>query len=197
MKLGLTKAAVLLAVLLLFLQRPGYAQRGGRGAGPPSTPRAAAPVTSPANGCRSLPRTGAIVNSRRRGDFAALALPPAARKIAAGWDPASDEAAGEQCKAYGAAGVMRLPTRIRIAWEDDTRSLETDAGRQTRTFTSARRREATATGKESRQPRGTPRGPLSPVAVLDRRPADRSKSSPHDEAGLPSQHGVPYGAKQC
>ena len=24
------------------------------------------------------------------------------------WDPAKDEAAGEQCRAYGAGGVMRL-----------------------------------------------------------------------------------------
>ena len=47
----------------------------------------------------------------------------------------ADEAAGEQCRAYGAAGVMRLPTRIRISWRDDTTlTLETDAGMQTRTF---------------------------------------------------------------
>ena len=33
--------------------------------------------------------------------------------------PPRDEAAGEQCKAYGAAGVMRLPTRLHITWQDD------------------------------------------------------------------------------
>jgi hypothetical protein len=62
-----------------------------------------------------------------------VVLLPAARKVAAGWDPARDEAAGEQCRAYGAAGVMRLPTRIRVSWQDDTvLKLETDAGTQTR-----------------------------------------------------------------
>jgi hypothetical protein len=70
-----------------------------------------------------------------KGDYAPLPLSPAARKVADSWDPAKDEAAGEQCKAYGAAGVMRLPTRIRIAWQDDsTLKLETDAGAQTRLF---------------------------------------------------------------
>ena len=35
------------------------------------------------------------------------------------WDPAKDEAAGEACRAYGAGGVMRLPARLHITWEDD------------------------------------------------------------------------------
>ena len=52
------------------------------------------------------------------------------------WDPAKDEAAGDQCKAYGAAGLMRIPTRLHITWQDDnTLKLETDAGTQIRTFT--------------------------------------------------------------
>ena len=62
-------------------------------------------------------------------------MSPAARKIADSWDPARDEAAGEQCRAYGAASLLRLPTRIRIAWQDDsTLKLEADAGTQTRSF---------------------------------------------------------------
>ena len=70
-----------------------------------------------------------------KGDYAALPLSPAGRKIADSWDPVRDEAAGEQCKAYGAAGLLRLPTRIRLAWQDDTTlRLEADAGMQTRTF---------------------------------------------------------------
>ena len=43
------------------------------------------------------------------------------------------EAGGEQCRAYGAAGLMRQPTRVRISWQDlTTLKLETDAGQQTR-----------------------------------------------------------------
>jgi hypothetical protein len=58
-----------------------------------------------------------------------------ARRVMDTWDPAKDEVAGEACRAFGAAGVMRLPTRLHITWEDDnTLRLETDAGRQTRRF---------------------------------------------------------------
>jgi hypothetical protein len=55
--------------------------------------------------------------------------------VAGNWDPAKDEAAGNQCKAYGAPGLMRLPTRLHITWQDDnTLKLETDEGTQTRLF---------------------------------------------------------------
>ncbi len=58
-----------------------------------------------------------------------------ARKIALAWDPAKDEAAGEQCRGYGAPNIMRIPEWIHITWQDDqTLKLETDAGQQTRLF---------------------------------------------------------------
>jgi hypothetical protein len=70
-----------------------------------------------------------------RGDFASIPLSEQGLRIAQNWDPAADEAAGLQCKAYGAAGLMRVPTRLRITWEDDsTLKVETDAGTQTRLF---------------------------------------------------------------
>ena len=51
------------------------------------------------------------------------------------WDPARDAAAGEACAAYGAGGIMHLPGRLRISWDDDdTLKLETDTGQQTRLF---------------------------------------------------------------
>jgi hypothetical protein len=57
------------------------------------------------------------------------------RKVTEAWDPAKDEANGEQCKAYGAAGVMRHPGRLHIIWENDnTLRIDTDAGTQTRRF---------------------------------------------------------------
>lgn len=57
------------------------------------------------------------------------------RRITEAWDPAKDEANGEQCKAYGAGGVMRLPGRLHITWEsDNTLRIDTDAGTQTRRF---------------------------------------------------------------
>jgi hypothetical protein len=111
-----------------------HAQQRGAPAGPPPTPRAAAPSDL----------TGywvAIVSEDWRwrmglglkGDYGYLTLNPEGRKVGDGWDPAKDEAAGEQCRTYGAVGVMRLPTRLHITWEnDDTLKIDTDAGTQTR-----------------------------------------------------------------
>ena len=60
-------------------------------------------------------------------------LTPAGRAIFDSWDPAADEAQGSECKAYGVGGIMRIPSRIRISWRDDsTLEIQTDAGRQTR-----------------------------------------------------------------
>jgi len=68
-----------------------------------------------------------------RGDFASIPLNAEGRKIGNAWDPEKDTAAGEQCKAYGAAAIMRVPGRLHISWADqNTLKIETDAGEQTR-----------------------------------------------------------------
>jgi hypothetical protein len=68
-----------------------------------------------------------------KGDAASVPINDEARKIVDAWDPAKDEAAGLQCKAYGAAAIMRVPERLHITWQDDmTLKIETDAGMQTR-----------------------------------------------------------------
>ena len=70
-----------------------------------------------------------------KGNVDYLPVTPEARRMAEQWDPVRDEAAGEQCRGYGAVGVMRLPGRLHITWEGDTvLKLETDAGTQTRRF---------------------------------------------------------------
>jgi hypothetical protein len=52
-----------------------------------------------------------------------------ARAMTDKWDPATDGS----CLAYGAAGLMRIPTRLHITWEgDNVLKIETDAGVQTR-----------------------------------------------------------------
>lgn len=68
-----------------------------------------------------------------KGDFASVPLNPEGTRVANEWDPAKDAAAGAQCKPFGAAGIMRMPTRLRIGWENDTTlKVETDHGQQTR-----------------------------------------------------------------
>lgn len=70
-----------------------------------------------------------------KGDFAGIILTPEGQRIARAWDPAKDEASGDQCKSYGAGAIMRVPTRLHITWDDDnTLRIETDAGKQTRLF---------------------------------------------------------------
>jgi hypothetical protein len=96
----------------------------------PANPREAAPIDL----------TGqwvAIVNEDWRwrmvtppkGDYASVPLNDEGRRVADQWDPSQDG----DCKAYGAAALLRLPTRLRIRWDGNERLvLETDAGRQTR-----------------------------------------------------------------
>ena len=68
-----------------------------------------------------------------KGDYASVPLNAEAIKVADAWDPAKDEASGNQCKSYGAAAIMRVPGRIHISWEkESTLKIETDAGTQTR-----------------------------------------------------------------
>lgn len=70
-----------------------------------------------------------------KGDYTRVPLTEPARKIADAWNPAADEAAGLQCKAYGGAAIMRMPSRFHITWQDDnTLKVESDYGMQTRLF---------------------------------------------------------------
>ena len=110
------------------------AQRGA--AQPPRAPRAAAPIDL----------TGYWVSivtmdwrwrmvTPAKGDYVGVPMTAEARKVADAWDPAKDEAAGEQCRSYGAPALMSVPGRLHITWQDDdTLKVDTDAGMQTRVF---------------------------------------------------------------
>lgn len=70
-----------------------------------------------------------------KGDYDGIPINAEGRKVADAWDPAKDEASGNQCKAYGAAAITRVPGRLHITWQDDkTLKVEMDAGTQTRLF---------------------------------------------------------------
>src|SRR5678815_4895920 len=111
--------------LLLSLAIPVYifGQGGGGRGGPPAAPavpRAAAPIDL----------TGYWVSLVTEDWLYRMVTPPvgnvdsvpvsaAGKNAAKQWDPAKDEAAGNQCKSYGAAGLMRVPGRLNIDWADD------------------------------------------------------------------------------
>ena len=183
-----------------------HAQRGG---GPPPVPRAAAPIDL----------TGywvAIVTqdwrwrmvTPRKGDYQGIQLTPEAAKVADAWDPAKDEAAGEQCKSYGAPALMMVPGRLHITWQDDTTlKVETDAGTQTRLLRFGSQAAAPADGQRTWQ--GTSQAQWlmpRPNVPLQLRPADRAADAPRVRpaggslqvvtrnlrAGYLRKNGVPY-----
>jgi hypothetical protein len=128
---GCFNPAVLIATLALAAI-PLSAQRGGGpSAGPPRT-------VSP------FDLTGYWVSivhmdwrwrmvTPAKGDYAGIPMNAASKTVADAWDPEKDEAAGEQCKSYGAPAIMSVPGRLHITWQDDaTLKVDTDAGQQTR-----------------------------------------------------------------
>jgi len=122
-------------IISLCLCQPSHAQRGGRG-GPPQSARQAAPIDMTGYWVSVIMEDWKFrMVTPRKGVYDTLPLNAEGRKVGDTWDPARDEAAGEQCRAYGAANVMRLPGRLHITWQDDnTLRIETDAGTQTRVF---------------------------------------------------------------
>jgi len=116
------------------------AQRGGQGRqGGAPTARASAPVDLTGMWVSVVTEDWRWrMRTPPKGDYASLPLTDAAIKAADAWDPARDAAAGEQCRPYGAAAIMRVPGRIRITWSDDTTmKVETESGTQTRLFSFA------------------------------------------------------------
>lgn len=68
-----------------------------------------------------------------KGDYASIPINAEGKRVADMWDPAKDEASGEQCRSYGAPAIMEVPGRLRISWQDDnTLKMEADAGQQVR-----------------------------------------------------------------
>jgi len=123
-----------LAGFVFLIAHVGYAQRGRGAAGPPATPRASAPVDFTGVWTPLITEDWRVrMVTPKKGDYESVPISPAGRKVADGWDPAKDEGAGEQCKAYGAPAVMRMAGRVRFTWENDnTLKVETEAGTQTR-----------------------------------------------------------------
>jgi hypothetical protein len=68
-------------------------------------------------------------------DYASVPLTAAGRATADTWDREADMRNGNECRPYGAGGIMRVPGRLHITWADDnTLKVDTDAGTQTRLF---------------------------------------------------------------
>jgi hypothetical protein len=157
---GRTASRCAFAAALLWLSGSAIVHAQGRG-GPPPTAKAIAPVdltgywtavitedwhvrmlTAPkgdfgsgAGGVIEIPGVGPIGLGANPSDKGNIPYKAAAAQAAMKWDPAKDEAEGNSCKAYGAPGIMRLPTHLHITWQDEnTLKMEADYGTQTRLF---------------------------------------------------------------
>ena len=110
------------------------AQRGAGPAPAPPTPRASAPVDLTGYWVSVVSEDWRYrMVTPPKGDFGGVPLNAEGRKAAEAWDPARESASGDACRSYGAAGVMRIPGRLHITWQDDdTLKVETDAGQQVR-----------------------------------------------------------------
>jgi hypothetical protein len=103
---------------------------------PPATPKAAAPADLTGYWVSVITEDWRFrMVTPPKGDFAGVPLNPEGTKVANQWDQAKDIAAGEQCRAFGGAGIMRMPVRLHITWQDDTTlKVEVDNGNQVRLF---------------------------------------------------------------
>jgi hypothetical protein len=125
-----------LLALALPLAGAHDARAQARGTAVPAPPRAAAPIDLTGQWVAVISEDWRWrMITPAKGDIVSIPLNLQGQHVAEAWDPGKDEAAGEQCKAYGAPGLMRGPIRMRISWLDDnTLKVETDYGMQTRLF---------------------------------------------------------------
>ena len=189
---------VMAAALVLSMPGNMFAQ-GGRGGPPP------APLTPKANAPEDL--TGywvALVTEDWRfrmvtpakGDYASVPLNGAGRAMANTWDPDKDIAAGEQCKSYGAPGLMRVPGRVHITWQDEKHFKGRDGFRRADPDFPFQR--STAGGREAFSA-GLFRSHMGWPASRTRSPrTDASRfsqgSDDHLKPGYLRKNGVPYSA---
>ena len=192
-----TAELIAVAAAIALQTVPALAQRGGAAVGAvPTTARTSAPVDL----------TGywvAVITEDWRwrmitppkGDYASIPLSVEGKRVADLWNPAKDQAANEQCRAYGAPGLMRGPTRLHVTWQDDnTLKLDTDYGMQTRLFHFGKAPEAT--GPATWQGLSTAEWVRAAGAGRRGGPVHGSMKSvtAHLRPGYLRKNGVPYSA---
>lgn len=178
-----------------------YLPGQGRGSQPASTAKAAAPIDLTGFWVSLITEDWRYrMVTPAKGDYMSVPMTAEARKVADAWDPAKDEAAGNQCKGYGAAALMRLPGRLHVSWQDDqTLRVETDAGTQIRRFHfgdwKAAAGEPTWQGDSVAQwetPR-VGRG-MPPPEPGQAKSGSLKVTTTHMRAGFLRKNGVPYSA---
>jgi hypothetical protein len=179
----------------VFAQAPpaapaGQGARGGRGGAPATPPTARAAASSDFTGywVRIVTEDWRwLMVVPNKGNSDSIQLTPAGQAILNAWDPAKDEAEGNQCKGYGAGAISRLPTRAHVTWQDDnTLKWEADQGTQTRLFKFGA--PAQSVDASARSWQGVSVATWEPVAGGGRggaAPAGGARGGPGAPAGFP------------
>src|SRR5262245_2151118 len=187
-------AVIRILAVVLFISTAAFAQRGGaRGGGPPATARASAAIDLTGYWVSVINEDWRLrMVTPAKGEYDALTLNAEGRKVGNSWDPDRDEKAGEQCKAYGAANIMRLPGRLHITWENDaTLRIDTDTGTQTRRFHFG----ASAPGEPNWQGHSTAVWQLGPAGRGGARNGSLKVVTTNLRAGYIRKNGAPHSDK--
>ena len=177
-----------------------HAQRGGRGGGrgAPAAPREAAAIDLTGYWVSVISEDWKFrMVTPKKGVYDSLTLNADGRRMADTWDRAKDEAAGEQCRPYGAANIMRVPGRLHITWQDDsTLRVETDAGTQTRLFKFGAAPEAGAVNNDQTwQGESIAQWEYAPGARGGPRSGNLKVVTASLRPGYVRRNGAPYSAK--
>ena len=129
-KLAMNALAVVAVGTMLCGTAVDLEAQRGRGGPPPPPGRTAAPVDLTGTWVSVVTEDWQWrMRTPSKGDTTSVPLNPAGQKLANSWEPAMDG----RCEAFGVGGIMRMPLRLKISWQDDlTLKIESDAGQQTR-----------------------------------------------------------------
>lgn len=196
-------AALLLPALLQAQQTIPYnpsaqaprAGGRGRGRGPAQPARVAAPIDMTGYWVSVVTEDWKFrMVTPKKGNYSGVPLNAEGRKVADTWDPAIEASSGDQCKPYGAAGLMRVPGRLHITWDNDTTmKIETDAGMQTRVLHFGLK-DAPANAEPSLQGYSVAEWEAATTGRGQPRTGDLKVVTSHLAPGYLRTNGVPYSA---
>ena len=186
-----------IALGFVIVAAAGISAQRGAVAPPPASARDAAPIDL----------TGTWVSvvtedwrwrmmTPAKGDYMGVPLTPQGRKVADSWDLARDNSEGNQCRPYGVGNIMRVPGRLKIAWEDaNTLRLDFDAGAQTRLlrFGSSLQGDVSWQGRSTATWEFTSGGRGAPAGAA--RTGNLKVTTTGMRAGYFRKNGVPYSDK--
>jgi len=183
-----------LAVSLSVAAPTGSYAQGARGAPAPQTPQQAQAVDMTGYWVSVVTEDWRVrMVTPPKGYYESVPMTAESKKVADAWDPAKDEAAGNQCKGYGVGGILRQPGRVHITWADPTTlKMDLDAGTQTRSFRFGAGAPPAAGAERSWQGNSVASWDYAPTGRGNPRKGSLKVVTTGMRAGYVRKNGVPY-----